>query len=267
VASGLETKFYDYKLLQDGKQIETGKFSILHDDYVAEAVEFKYCIVCNAIKPLEYFDRHSARQSGRQGECRLCKKLYNGIKNQTRISDQHREAAQKRRLYIDLARERKIDSEEVLKRFGYKCFKCGANLSQKTDVVERPLDHTLPALYLWPLTTETATLLCRNHNGQKAGKWPSEFYSIDELKKLSVLTGIAFETLAGKPIYNPDALQHLKTAGVVDALLTKYSAYIDEIIRLRNRLLSSSERVDIFKHSKEISPAWVRKANQLLRPE
>lgn len=117
--NGEETKFFNYLLKSklDGSIIEKGEFSILHDDYIAEAKEYKYCILCYAIKPLEFFDQHASRKSGRQGECRICKKVYNTIKNQTRLSDQHREAAQKRRLYIDLAGNYKIDSRKILKNF------------------------------------------------------------------------------------------------------------------------------------------------------
>src|SRR5690606_15294986 len=73
--SGEETKFYDYKLenIKKNELIEEGEFAILHDDYIAEAQEYKYCIVCNTIKPFYLFDKHSSRNSGRQGECRLCK--------------------------------------------------------------------------------------------------------------------------------------------------------------------------------------------------
>ena len=89
--SGDETKFYDYTLvdLRDGSVVEQGQFAILHDDYSAEAQEYKYCIICNAIRPLQFFHRHGSRKSGRQGECRLCKAIYNAIKNQTRLTDQH----------------------------------------------------------------------------------------------------------------------------------------------------------------------------------
>ena len=89
--SGDETKFYDYTLvdLRDGSVVEQGQFAILHDDYIAEAQEYKYCIICNAIRPLQFFHRHGSRKSGRQGECRLCKAIYNAIKNQTRLTDQH----------------------------------------------------------------------------------------------------------------------------------------------------------------------------------
>ena len=172
--SGDETQFYSYELLDIRNDppsvIEDGNFTILHDDYIAEAKEYKYCIICNTIKPLDLFDRHSARQSGRQGECRLCKAVYNSIKNQSRITDQHREAAQKRRMYLDLSGGTKIDSEVIYQKFGYKCFKCGKDLRAVESQNEHPLDHTLPAVFLWPLTTANATLLCRDCNGEKSGK-------------------------------------------------------------------------------------------------
>jgi hypothetical protein len=111
IRSGEETTFYDYQLqdLRERLIIEQGTFTILHDDYVNEAQEYKYCIVCNTMKPLYLFDRHRSRKSGVQGECRLCKRVYNAIKNQTRLTDQHREAAQKRRLYMDLSGGQRID--------------------------------------------------------------------------------------------------------------------------------------------------------------
>lgn len=263
--SGDETKFYEYKLVrlkdgsvEDGTVIEEGAFTILHDDYIEEAQEYKYCIICNTMKPLHLFDRHGARRSGRQGECRLCKAVYNSIKNRTRLTDQHREAAQKRRMYLDLS-GRKIDSQEVYRRFGYRCFKCKKDL-RKVGAKERPLDHTLPAVFLWPLTTENATLLCREHNGEKSGKWPSEYYSDRELKELSILTGIPYETLAGPPHYNPEAIERLKDPQHVDQLLSKYAAYMSEIIKLRNRILER-EGFDFFECSTAISPAWIREAD------
>lgn len=263
IKSGNETQFYNYELedLRDNTTIEEGTFTILHDDYVNEAQEYKYCIICNTIKPLYLFDEHVARKSGRQGECRLCKKVYNAIKNQTRITDQHREAAQKRRMYLDLSGSSKINSKEIFERFEYRCFKCKVDLRNVDDEKERPLDHTLPAVFLWPLTTENATLLCRLHNGEKSGKWPSEYYSGEELKKLAIITGIPYEILTSQPRYNPDAIERLKNSEIVDELLQKYAAYMPEIIKLRNRILEY-EDFDFFQYSKTVSPAWVSQADQ-----
>jgi hypothetical protein len=266
IESGGETKFYDYTIEVERDGITAvgnpGVFSIFHDDYLREAQRYKYCIVCNAMKPLEYFDRHSARNSGRQGECRLCKKAYNEIKNGTRLTDQHREAAQKRRLYLDLAGATQINSHEIYERFGQRCFHCDKDLSNVAKNSDKPLDHTLPVYYLWPLTTETATLLCRDCNGNKSGTWPSEFYSNEELRRLSAITGLDHELLIGKPQYNPEALENLQTSATVDMLLAKYAPYIErELIPLRNRILRDTG-IDFFSSATSISPIWVKKADE-----
>ncbi len=266
--SGDSTKFYDYimEVEEDGAKINKsdGEFLILHDDYLDEAAEYKYCIVCNTMKSVDYFDHHNSRNSKRQGECKLCKKLYNDIKNGTRLSDQHREAAQKRRLYLDLSGNAKINSKAIYTRFEYKCFNCGEDLSNVSSSHERPLDHTLPVYYLWPITTETATLLCRICNGNKSGAWPSSFYDDKKRHELSVITGLPYELLSGNPVYNPDAIENLKKPATVDALLAKYSAYMDELITLRNRLIRDI-RFDFFSVSTKISQVWIDKANELLK--
>lgn len=53
--SGDETQFYEYKLVdeRDNSTTEEGTFAILHDNYIEEAREYKYCIICNTIKPLD----------------------------------------------------------------------------------------------------------------------------------------------------------------------------------------------------------------------
>lgn len=267
--SGGETKFYDYSMdvqNENGETetVSTGEFTIYHEDYIAEAKQYKYCIVCNTIKPLDFFDNHSARKSGRQGECRLCKKAYNDIKNGTRLTDQHREAAQKRRLLLDISGNPKIDSKEIERRYGRKCFNCGKDLSSVTDKKEKPLDHTLPVYYLWPLSTENATLLCRDCNGSKSGSWPSLFYSDSKLRKLSILTGFDYNLLAGEPQYNPDAMEALHDPEKVDALLSKYASYMDEIIKLRNRILVDTG-FDFFSVSQSISDVYIRRADSYLR--
>ncbi|WP_136650219.1 hypothetical protein [Paracoccus aeridis] len=214
--AGESTTIYTYKLCdtRDDSLIEEGPFEILHDDYVNESGEYKYCIVCGALKPFELFDFHSARRTGRQGECRVCKQTYNAIKNGTRLAEQHREASQKRRLYTHFKSTGKIDIAEIYKRFENCCFKCGIDLSDDLTAgvakKEGNLDHSLPVYYLWPLTTENATLLCRECNGEKAGKWPVNYYNDAQLKRLSVLTGIDHRLMAGDPTFNPSAIESLK---------------------------------------------------------
>ncbi len=269
--AGGETKFYDYSMdVEDENGVMqtefTGEFTIYHEDYINEAKRYKYCIICNALKPIELFDNHRSRKSGHQGECSLCKKAYNDIKNGTRLTDQHRESSQNRRLLLDVAGSPKIHSKEIEKRYHNKCFCCGKDLSNVTDPKEKPLDHTLPVYYLWPLSTENATLLCRSCNGSKTGKWPSQFelYTDKHLKSLSVLTGFDYELLAGEPQYNPDALIELHKPEKVDALLAKYAAYMDVLIKLRNRILRDTG-FDFFSVSETISDAYKRKADQMFR--
>ena len=266
---GDEAIFYDYELLNttNSSVIKEGSFSILHDDYVAESNEFKYCIICCTLKPLDNFDKHSARKSQRQGECRLCKAVYNALKNPTRTTDQHREAAQKRRLYMDLTNGEKIESKAIYQRFGFKCFKCGQDLTQDFEsksILSGNLDHTLPAKFLWPLTSDNATLLCRRHNGEKAEKWPSQFYTDSELKRLVTLTGIPYNTLTSTPHYNPDAIERLREPEFIDNLLSKYAAYMDEIILVRNRILVATG-LDMFSISETLSKSWIDRANEVLK--
>lgn len=266
--AGEVVKLYDYDLedRRDGSIMERGEFEILHDDYLEEAPRFKYCIICGTLKPLEAFDRHSARQSGRQGECNLCKQVYNSIKNQTRLTEQHREASQKRRLYTQFETER-INIATIYERFDHKCFKCSADLS--ADLQDRSLtkvgnlDHTLPVFYLWPLNTNNATLLCQDHNGEKAEKWPSQFYNDAEIRRLSRLTGVDYRLMSGHPVFNPDALERLRNAEFVEHLFEKFAAYPDELLRLRNRILRATN-FDFLRSSTRISPDWTRQADALL---
>ena len=267
---GEEAKFYDYKLMntEENSLIEKGQFSILHDDYVDEAKEFKYCIICCTIKPLDYFDRHSARRSKHQGECRLCKAVYNKLKNPTRTTDQHREAAQKRRLYMELTNGDKIESKEIYERFGYKCFKCGKDLSQ--GIQDKPVQRggeSRPYLARKvPMAIDESQRYAAMpaHNGEKAEKWPSEFYTDQEIKRLVTLTGIPHDTMASDPHYNPDAIKRLHDPELVDALLEKFAAYMDEMIVIRNRILTATG-FDMFSVSKTLSKAWIEKADRKLK--
>ena len=247
--AGQETRFFKYRLVHrsDDRVIEEGDFVVLHDDYIRETQRFKYCLLCYALKPLEFFDVHRARRSGRQGECRICKTLYNGIKNQSRITDQHREAAQRRRLYQRLTgRTGNIDSAAIYRKFGGACFKCGRRL---TDRKEINLDHTLPARLLWPLTTDNATLLCSACNNEKHDRWPSEFYDIRQLKRLAVMTGYPYDLIASQPTVNEDSI--LKILEDTDAFIEEFIRYPNEIKRVR-RLIREYGNVDIFEHARHV---------------
>lgn len=248
-----ETKFFGYELvhLESGDSIETGDFVILHDDYLVEAHLYKYCIVCYSMKSVESFDRHSSRRSGYQGECRLCKTIYNGIKNQSRITDQHREAAQRRRLYRQLAGQGgKIDSKIIFEKFEGRCFNCDRDLSAaESETGIYNLDHTLPARLLWPMCTDDATLLCGSCNNEKHDRWPSEYYDIPKLKRLARLTGFEYALLAGPPRLNDAAVQAILEAP--DDFIEAWIHYPADIRKVRG-LIRDLADVDIFEHAAHV---------------
>ncbi len=212
---------------------------------ILKGSQWKYCRVCEQLQPVERFDRHKPKgqsfRSGRQLECKACKKTINAVLNPKRTADQHREAAQRRRLYSLLAGEQaKIDSLKVFKRFKGKCFNCDASLRLlKGGRGDFRLDHTLPAKYLWPLTTKNATLLCDPCNNAKHDKWPSEFYKPSQLKPLAVLADLSFDLLSGPPKLNPDALARL--LGDVDGFLAKWIPYPDEIKGIHDLVLKMDD--------------------------
>jgi hypothetical protein len=77
---------------------------------------------------------------------------------------------------------------------------------------------------------------------------------------LSVITGIDYDLLSGPPTYNPEALKLLAQAEFVDKLLIKFSAYMPELIKLRNRLLRETG-IDFFQTSTSISKQWIERAD------
>jgi len=159
---------------------------------------------------------------GFQLECRVCKKFeVNTALNPLRTSSQLKEDGQRRRNFeLLLTHLYKISpslsyrhktgkelTDDIFKRFEEKCFKCKTNLSLTNKKNKMHLDHTRPLAYLWQVDG-TATSLCGNCNSQKSAKFPKDFYTLDEIKKLSKITGLSVEEL-NNPIPNEKALEKL----------------------------------------------------------
>jgi hypothetical protein len=214
--SGGTLELFNYTLIEkkSGKPLKDGPFSASHDVYLDSAEGVKYCLNCYTMQPLTNFHHHRTRvNTGRQGECQMCKRVYNDLKNDSRLSEQHREAQETRRLLTALSGESNIGNiSELLERFEYACFNCGRALdTQPGGEGGYYLDHTLPVSWLWPLD-HGPTVLCRGCNGEKRDRWPSEFYEEDdELRVLSTRTGIPYELLSSRPFFNPDALARLRS--------------------------------------------------------
>ena len=247
---GEGTSFFDYDLVVEGEVVESAEFVVDHGEYVRGAPDHKFCLLCYTMKPLDAFGRHGSRQSGRQGECTSCKTAYNRIKNKTRISDQHREASERRRLLGLLGSDTpRIDRNEIRRTFGHKCFSCDTAIGKDNEA----FDHTLPVRLLWPMTTENATLLCKTCNGQKSARWPSEFYDEQHLRRLAVLTAIPYELLIGKPTVNQQALEMIREDP--DSFLAAWIHRPEELRKLR-RIVKEIAGVDIFENATTV-PGYI----------
>lgn len=156
---------------------------------------------------------------GFQLECRACKKFFeNAPLNPQRNPQQFKEDSLRRRALEVLVNHllghnlvhfefkdatKKEFSEHIRKKFDSKCFKCG----KPVDAHSFDLDHTMPLAYLYRLD-ESATCLCPNCNSSKRDKFPADFYTEDELEKLSKITGLSIELLHTRSV-NPAALSKL----------------------------------------------------------
>jgi hypothetical protein len=166
-------------------------------------------------------DQFIQLEYGYQLECRFCKKFeVNGALNPQRTAGQMKEDGARRRhfeLLLDhlyegspqLRYKNKYGrdlAQDIWIKFNRKCFKCNADVSLYASKLEDSynLDHTRPLALLWPLD-ETATCLCKSCNSSKRDRYPSDFYSADELVRLSSITGIPLEEL-NNPQPNLNAL-------------------------------------------------------------
>jgi hypothetical protein len=250
---GTATKFADYELMDRKSEtvLGAGPFEISHDAFLDAAPVFKFCIICSTLQPADNFDRHAGRKSGLQGECRVCKQAYNEIKNGSRLPEQHREAADYRRLMVELAQDsiRRLDAAALYATFGGSCFNCKKQLVKASGGPDGYyIDHTLPAKYLWPVWAGP-TLLCRACNGSKADKWPSAFYKPPELRALAVLTGIDYAVLAGPAQFNPTAVEYL--CDNAETVLERWIAYPDRLTDLRQKVYDSTG-TDVFASAKTV---------------
>lgn len=159
---------------------------------------------------------------GFQLECRFCKKFeVNGALNPQRTAGQMKEDGARRR-HFELLLEYLFNGSpqlryknkygrdlatDIWEKFDKKCFKCGKKVFIDSNNPEGSynLDHTRPLALLWALD-ETATCLCKGCNSAKRDRSPSDFYTDEELKKLSKITGISYRDLKD-PQPNVDALK------------------------------------------------------------
>ncbi len=144
---------------------------------------------------------------GHQLECKACKKFFvNAPLNPQRNAQQFKEDGLRRRAIEVLVnrllernlvhfefekRTKKEFSRFIWEKFDKRCFKCGKD-SDPIKLEEMALDHTMPLAYLYRLD-ESATCLCSSHNSQKSDHFPVDYYSEEELVRLSEITGLSLE--------------------------------------------------------------------------
>ncbi len=194
----------------DIEESSSTHFSIVNGSEII----LKKCSYCQRMLPVNpellgslSFHKHNAKLTKHQNECRSCKKWrINNSFNPLRTTDQLHESSVITRERKILLKEPKILQEikdrtgaglksQIWKKFGRKCFFC----NEPIELDGFQLDHTRPLSYLWPID-EHATCLCPEHNNQKKDKFPIEFYTEDQLKSLSEITGLSYEELTIKDV-------------------------------------------------------------------
>jgi CRISPR/Cas system Type II protein with McrA/HNH and RuvC-like nuclease domain len=140
----------------------------------------------------------------RQMKCRSCKGAINAILNQKRSKEQLYVSSVRRRiadLFIE-EESKSIDFQELFRRFDNKCFKTKIHLDIN-DRLSWAVDHILPSRYLYPMKIENAALLCKEANSNKRDRWPSKFYTNNELIELAKITGADLNLISrNEPVIN-----------------------------------------------------------------
>lgn len=184
---------------------------------------WKQCGTCGRIQPSFAFDRHGGwGPLEKQMECRSCKAVINTKLNPLRTAQQLYESSRRRRI-AELLLEgegEEVDIKDLFKRFDSKCFKTGVPLNIKNRK-SWEIDHILPSTYLYPLSRENAALLSQGANGNKRDKWPSDFYTNEELIKLAKIVGADLSLLSSK---SPKVNLKIDVNKCVGRLLTTRSA-------------------------------------------
>ena len=168
---------------------------------------FKGCNRCSRFLPIKTENDQSVIRSryGHQLECKACKKYFVNAKlNPMRNPQQCREDGLRRRaiealvdnlldedfIHFTFRKQHKKEfTDYIWNKFHRRCFKCQKQISKQ----EMALDHTMPLAFLYRLD-ETATCLCSTHNSQ----FPVDYYSEEELERLSGITGIPLDILHSK---------------------------------------------------------------------
>lgn len=190
------------------------KAPCVHSTFRAYEIQNRSDLSKEDLKGLSLEGNKVVSYYGHQLECKACKKFFvNAPLNPQRNAQQFKEDGLRRRAIEVLVntlldknlihfefekRTKKEFSKYIWEKFNKRCFKCGPD-SAPIQLREMALDHTMPLAYLYRLD-ETATCLCSSHNSQKSDHFPVDYYSEEELVRLSKITGLSIDQLHKKEV-------------------------------------------------------------------
>lgn len=186
----------------------------IHSTFRAYKIQNRAELKANDLEGLKIEDNKVISYYGHQLECKACKKFFvNAPLNPQRNAQQFKEDGLRRRaleilvntlldrnlIHFEFERRTKKEfSQYIWEKFNRRCFKCGPK-SDPIALRDMALDHTMPLAYLYRLD-ETATCLCSSHNSQKRDHFPVDYYSEEELVRLSTITGLPLVQLHKKEV-------------------------------------------------------------------
>lgn len=206
----------------------------VHTTFRAYKIEKLIGLKPSDLRNLNIEDGKVVSYYGHQLECKACKKFFvNAPLNPQRNAQQFKEDGLRRRaievlvnslldknlIHFEFERRTKKEfSRYIWEKFNKRCFKCGPD-SEPIALGDMALDHTMPLAYLYRLD-ETATCLCSSHNSQKSDHFPVDYYSEDELERLSSITGLSLTQLHKKEVNQQ----------VLDLLIANVVWFYDEFL-------------------------------------
>ncbi len=206
----------------------------VHSTFRAYKIENLAELNTKELRGLKIEDNKLVSYYGHQLECKACKKFFvNAPLNPQRNAQQFKEDGLRRRaievlvntllkknlIHFEFERRTKKEfSRYIWEKFDKRCFKCGPD-SDPISLEDMALDHTMPLAYLYRLD-ETATCLCSSHNSQKSDHFPVDYYSEEELVRLSSITGLSLSQLHKKEVNQQ----------VLDLLLSNVVWFYDEFL-------------------------------------
>jgi len=240
----LDTKDYESKPDKTGRrtitllQLQSFDVTIIDSNYTGPL--FKYCThqVNQLLLPIDEFTTNQTNPITKlknglclQPFCKESKKLYvNSKGNKKRTKDQLSEGSLGARVRSVLLKNCNVEQSStysiIFNKFNGTCFKCKKKLIFE-ESGEKGLDHTLPLSLWYPLTNQTATLLCKDCNSKKRAAPPTQFYTQQELIELSKMVDIPLDQLTNPNLsFNPQ---------VVDYFLNNFDQVFEKLITTTRR--------------------------------